>query len=1510
MKHKTRVSLALALATIAGSARAQSTPADVIAQRAMSLDDQGRHDLAAENWRQLLSLRPNDAQALSALAAFYRGVGDTVTAKHYMSQLKQLDPAAQQSAGGHATASAQGLDQNTLTGAGKLASQGKYPEALALYRQAFHGTPPAGSWAVAYYETEAAVPSEMPAAVAGLRDLVKRFPANSSYALALGRVLTYRPATRLEGVHILQGIKGTGTQMASAREAWRQAILWDPTGPTATETGADFLARYPDPELANAMHTATARQVQRAPVQGEEEQGEAYAALNKGHLDDAEKMFHGLMEVQPQRGKAALGLGYVAMQHGDFDKAIQEYELAREAGLRSTELTEALANARFWSAMKHGEEALKANEPTVAMSSFQKAQSLRGDNAALQDALGRTWLQMNQPDRAAACFEHALKLDESRASTWTNWFATLVQTGRSSEVLADGGYIPSRVTSQLAGDPEYIAILAVAYLQTGDTEGFHRQLSQLHATADSPKRLAAQMRVASLLLSSGSPRDAAREALEVVKLSPNNVDAWKLVVLAEHVARRDTTAMTALESMPAPVYAAAQTDVGFVITVASVHQALHHNGTATNLLQDARERAEGDPAKLRAIDRQLASIALTQGQSAQAVQTFASVVREQPEDADSWTGLISALHLASQDRAARAQMQQMPTAVSERLQSDPGYLQVAASVYTETHDMPQALNTLAAARTYYLQRGQPVPFSIDTQRAWAMIAMGDDDRTASALVQLAHRKDLTPEDGDQIRKLWASWSLRKAVRAEHAGDPKQAIAILEMAAQAYPTDADIRRGLAGTYMRTGNSKAAVALYEELNWKKATKDDYLGAISAASSCGHTERARMWLLEGLERYPDDPQLLTAGAELERAAGDMRKAKEYWRAVLNTPQAKLQAQVADGENSVLGVPPTDALARMLAPHARLDDDGDIAATTSHRESSQDTAADADMEVLSAARPATPSRSDNSREQRTPQRAPSPWLTQKAHASPAAEQPISYEDNAPTVTYAQDTEAAPAQANAEYHPTSRPKHASKNNLRLTSLRNARIYPVTADSDMGAADAVPSGAEPVHAAENDEAYTPAEQSTSAQLVRAQFSATKPQASSSSSSDDPYQPEVPETRSIESTPKLGNAFVAPVSSRAQRANEEIQDLNSRLTPWAGGSVRVFGRSGTPGFDQLTGSEVRTEASTVLGDSARLTVISKPTFLTSGTVVAGSDGTVSTPYNFGKSGTPLLNQPHFQSGVGAEVQVTTRALDGSIGFTPLGFYVRNTIGSLDVHPQHTPFSLGVFRESVEQTMLSFAGERDPLTGDVWGGVVATGVRGGLSRGSAESGFYMNASGAKLTGLNVDSNRRIEGSTGAYWTFLSNPAGSLKIGANVTGLHYDQNQGYFTYGQGGYFSPNAYLLFNAPFTWQGRMNRVTYVVNGSLGMQSFDEGNAMAGSLSTASPTAQSVIGANYNLGGNFAYKLDEHWFVGGFADINNSSNYQARSAGFSVRYMRLPQVQSLIGPTGLISPGGPRPLLIP
>ncbi len=55
-----------------------------------------------------------------------------------------------------------------------------------------------------------------------------------------------------------------------------------------------------------------------------------------------------------------------------------------------------------------------------------------------------------------------------------------------------------------------------------------------------------------------------------------------------------------------------------------------------------------------------------------------------------------------------------------------------------------------------------------------------------------------------------------------------------------------------------------------------------------------------------------------------------------------------------------------------------------------------------------------------------------------------------------------------------------------------------------------------------------------------------------------------------------------------------------------------------------------------------------------------------------------------------------------------------------------------------------------------------------------------------------------------------------------MHYANNQSAYTYGMGGYFSPQAYFLANIPITWTGHYEtRWHYVVAGGFGVQAFQQ-----------------------------------------------------------------------------------------
>ena len=407
------------------------------------------------------------------------------------------------------------------------------------------------------------------------------------------------------------------------------------------------------------------------------------------------------------------------------------------------------------------------------------------------------------------------------------------------------------------------------------------------------------------------------------------------------------------------------------------------------------------------------------------------------------------------------------------------------------------------------------------------------------------------------------------------------------------------------------------------------------------------------------------------------------------------------------------------------------------------------------------------------------------------------------------------------------------------------------------------------------------------------------------------------------------------TSPRDEAEMQLHAIESGYSPWLGGTGVLNYRTGALGYDHLSALEAPFEASVPLGYGGRLTVVAKPVFLDSGQ----ADGTsVITVLQATSPGAPLtlttIPQPigtltatdktppaqQNATGLGGEVQLAFAHLALAGGYTPAGFLVSTFTGRALWRPGNGPFTFTFSRDPVKDTQLSYAGLRDPAgntlgnAGQIWGGVVSSMGNVQYARGDAQSGFYIAGGGQYLTGYKVKTNNRIEGSGGAYWRIKTIPEyGNLSIGANFFGMHYALNQDAFTYGMGGYFSPQAYFLANAPFTWTGHSGTAWhYNILGSLGVQAFqvDKAALFPGSAITAYIPSRTSVGSNYDVRGQVAYQISPHWFAGGFLSANNSRNYSSASAGFYVRYLFRSQPSTVAGPTGIFPTDGLRPFMVP
>ena len=408
-------------------------------------------------------------------------------------------------------------------------------------------------------------------------------------------------------------------------------------------------------------------------------------------------------------------------------------------------------------------------------------------------------------------------------------------------------------------------------------------------------------------------------------------------------------------------------------------------------------------------------------------------------------------------------------------------------------------------------------------------------------------------------------------------------------------------------------------------------------------------------------------------------------------------------------------------------------------------------------------------------------------------------------------------------------------------------------------------------------------------------------------------------------------------SPRDEAEMQLRSIESGYSAWLGGAGLINYRSGDLGYDHLSALEAPFEVSMPLGYSARLTIIAKPVFLDSGqangnsviTVVqsttAGSKQ-VTIPQPIGTLTTTDVTPPAQQNafGIGGEVQLAFPHLALAGGYTPDGFLVATFTGRFQWKPGNGPFTFNFLRDPIRDTQLSYAGLRDPSgntlgnLGQIWGGVIQNQGNVQYARGDAESGFYLGAGGQYITGYNVLTNDRFDGSGGAYWRLLTSPEhGNLSIGANFFGMHYKHDLQAFTHGMGGYFSPQAYFLANVPFTWAAHEGtRWHYNILGSLGVQAFQTDatplwplavdKALETSMNNAMLPAKTSVGPNYDLRGQVSYQISPHWFAGGFISANNSRNYQAASAGFTIHYLFRAQPSTVAGPTGLFPIEGQHP----
>lgn len=1494
---------------------ADSATIKILLSRAQAQAQGGHLDIAASTWKQVLASDPSNMEALRSLAAAEAQLGHQSEANTYIQRLRKLGVSAAV-IGQLQSMRARPSDTDLLRQAASLSKSGQYSGAMEIYRKLYGNNPPAGEVALIYYDTEAALPAQRAHAIEGLRKLSKQFPADERYSITLGRVLTYDAATRPEGIALLQHYPND----RGASDALQQAAVWNEQSQTAREATVNA------PSPTSAQRTAAASTSELAA---------GYRALNSRNLSSAEQHFREALAHEQTRGQANAGLGFVYMRQQNFAEATRQFENAKAAGDQDASVTQALSNSRFWLSMGEAQTALDANNTQSAIVGYRNALALKPDNGDALTGLGGTLLRAGRPKEAIPYLQRATRIDGKSLTTWRALFLAQSQASEHADAIKTAESIPANLRTGLENDSEFLGSLAADYAATGEQTQADRILRRalaLWQTGDgSELSPAKRLQYASLLLTAKRYNTAARTFREVLLASPDNADAWRGLITAEHLAGRDAEALREFRQMPASISDAAKNDSAFLSMLAGMYQSQSQIEAARATLERAIKIAPSVSLRL-----QLASLEMSSGDKGYAAELYEQIAGENPQSSEAWIGWLQALHATNHDREALRQIVEMPEDTRDALRDNPEFLQAIASVYSATGNRSRAASAIDQVNDIYAQQGISPPAGIQVQQAWLLLQTGQNARLARVIQELNNNDNLTPDQQAQVSQLWSSWTLQRAAQLNRQGRPDAATVVLSTALRAFPSDIAVNNALADAYLSSGDPKRAMALYARQDIAQADSAVCESAIRSALAAGARKQAQSWLQASLDRFGRDPKLLQLAAEFEQQRGDSRRAAAYYRAALDAAGppsiGELTSSRANPTTGTSEASATQDLFRLLSPPNSSSAQNIRRQTTDNLD--QDT-----QESLWPARSTARSNSSIalSGNQDRIDDDPLPPLETDSHARRGRNSiasnsladnsdddfalPLIKRSGAPKTAQSVRRPGAVADNGANYNSalsdrgdiaSSKSSHYAARTTRQEQrspfipdlpARETSLSSPAADggiddaADMSARDnAIPRMDPPRDFQKIDTLDSPGLLAALAPLP---------------------------SQRIEPLPPLtGPAEPAkqPLTER-QQLQQNLDAIETSSSPYFGGTSSVGFHNGQPGFDRLTAFRAEVEQSIMITPGARATLLVHPILLQGGTADPNATFQLGT---LPSGATPAAQTA---SGVGGEVQLRTRSFGAALGYTPHGFLVENVTGRLLVQPNAGPVVLSFERQPIEDSQLSYAGLHDPgsatpyFRGNIWGGVISNAGSLQINRGDAASGWYAQIGGQYITGNHVQANRRIDGFAGAYWSTWNNPNyGKLSLGMNFFGMHYAHNQRLFTYGNGGYFSPGAYLLSNIPVTFDGHYGtRFNYRLAGAAGLQAFQEDASpyfpIDSYLQIAAKNPYTVertsVGANYNLQGEGAYLITDHWHVGGFFSLDNSSGYNNDRLGFSLRYAFRPQpLDSQIGPTGIGSQRALRPLLLP
>ncbi len=1427
--------------------------AKTLTDQARFWEGKGRSDLAAAAWRRLLKIDPKNPDALAGLAQFELDSNRPEAAKAIVEELKAQPQANREAIRRIENAATQRtLNTNLLDQARAASRAGKTEEAVGLYRQLLEGRNLSGPIALEYYQTLGGTTNGWDEARKGFERQLAEDPSNQRAALSYGQHLTYRAATRREGIRILADLARKPGVSAPAVEAWRKALIWLEASKSDLSLFQAYLGVQPNDAAIQARISGLSQAYAPKPLDARSiALRDGFSALNVGDVGEAENRFEALLASGPKNPDALGGLGVVRLKQERFGEAERLLaEAIRLSGNRKWE--EALTSARFWLALDEGDSAAEAGDIAGARRQYMRAAQLDSRNARPPAALADLLAQEGRLADAERAYRGVLAAHPKSVDVRRGLAGVLVRQGKIDEalVLAEG------LTDAEKEDLGYGSLKAEQYrragvqmIARGDPVGAMQQLEE--ALLWDPNSPWLRLELARLYHRSGAASEAFGLMDGLLQTRPDMPDALHAAALMSAEAKEYALALAMLEKIPSKSRTREMADLQRQLWV----------------------RAQIDKAALLA----------KMGQTRSSIQVLEQALPAAGRDAD----LLAAI----------------------------------ANVMLDLGDEARSLTMM---RTLLAQSPKPDQ-NLMVQYAGLLLKSRQDVELAAQLRQL-YAQPLTPaqrKDVDDIR--WV-YSVRQTDAQREAGNFSASYEIAAQLLSERPNDIPAQQALARLYTSAGEHARALSWYHQiLQMTEPDVPTLVAAGGAALAAGELQYAQSALEAAARISPSDPGVLSTQGRLARAQGKPKLAVELLQQAQQVSLAQAQLErsgplsvnLVDYTMPASGVPnartgaPSSgiplipnplggrAVGPAMVPQVRPLMQPVGQPTSASKPYSQ--APQTPLGVVQGTQPvwaeerASPAQTSAvftdappAREGMRPvQFQVPPGYTERGSSDYRTAQPV---DSYPAAAGRGGQPApvsvfAPPQGTAQSGPVLSPVgNFPRSSLQSVNVGPGVMYPMTAPSVVQEA--------PRNA--------PSPYLQPLQTPPVQFVQSAPSSDVASDTRVSWDAPTPVTTSPRRMSGPGSLQREIDELRADRAGSVS----------AGGMWR--GRSGESGTSELNDFSTVIEGRFPFGQGGHLVLRMEPVFLSAGRV-SGTD--FNAAQQFGSNALAIVGggvgttREQQDSGMALSVGYETARLKLDLGSTPLGFQVTNVVGGVAYNDSFgdVKLKLDLSRRPVTDSLLSYAGTVDDVTGRTWGGVTATGGRLEMGVEQGKFGFFGYGGVHALRGKNVVNNSRFEVGGGAYYKLIQDPDMEFTAGVSVTALGYKRNLRYFTLGHGGYFSPQRYFSIALPLELAGKSGRVAYRVDGSIGIQSFRENSAayfpgdatqqanwetVAAANSVAAPSgvtwrsfypSQSKTGLGFRLGGEAEYQFAPQWVVGGRVSIDNASDYTQTSGMVYMRY---------------------------